>query len=56
MAKAHLVKKDTPQPMNDLCEETYGMGLYHTTSTNTVKPYVCTVSMAGTVVTIEIDA
>ena len=37
MTKAHLVKKDISQPMNDLCEETYTTGLYHTTSTNTVK-------------------
>ena len=31
------------------------MGLYHTASTNTVKPYVCTVNMGGTCVTMEID-
>ena len=31
------------------------MGLYHTTSTNTVRPCVCTVSTTGTDVTMEID-
>ena len=42
------------EQMNDLCEETYAMGLYHI-STNTVKPYVCTVSMAGIDIAMEVE-
>ena len=48
---AHLIENGS----NDLCEDTYTLSLHHTTGTPTVKPYVCTVSMAGKVVVLEID-
>ena len=40
---------------NDLCEDAYTLSLHHTTGNHTVKPYECTVSMAGKVVCLEID-
>ena len=49
--EAHFIENDS----NDLCEDTYTLSLHHTTGTPTVKPYVCTVSMAGKVVVVEID-
>ena len=38
-----------------MCEDTYTLSLHHTTGNRTVKPYECTVSMAGKVVCLEID-
>ena len=49
--EAHFIENDS----NDLCEDTYALSLHHTTGNPTVKPYVCTVSMAGKVVVLEID-
>ena len=49
--EAHLIENDS----NDLCEDTYTLSLHHTTGTATVKPYVCTVSMAGKVLVLVID-
>lgn len=54
-AKTHLVEKDTSHPVNELCEETYTMSLYYTSSANTINICVCTASMAGTEVTMEFD-
>ena len=48
--EAHVIENDS----NDLCEDTYTLSLHHTTGIPTVKPYVCTVSMAGKVVVLEI--
>ena len=53
MVKAHLVEKDTSQPMNDLCEETYAMGLLFIAQNKHL--HTKTVSLAGTSVTMEID-
>ena len=50
MVKAHVVEKHTSQPMNDLCEETYAMGLY---MSHNKHLHSKTLSLAGTSVTID---
>ena len=49
---AHFIENGST---NDLCEDTYTLSLHHTTGNHIVKPYECTVSMAGKVVCLEID-
>ena len=50
--EAHFIENDST---NDLCEGAYTLSLHHATGTHTVKPYECTVTMAGKVVCLEID-
>lgn len=55
MAKANYMEGVASSVTDDLCEETYALSLYHTSGTNLVKPYVCTMTLEGTGVTLEID-
>ena len=54
--QAHLVENDTHSQSSDtLCEDTYTLGLYHTSATHSIPPYMCNVQIDGSELSLEID-
>ena len=54
--QTHLVENDTHSQSSDkLCEDTYTLGLYHTSATHTIPPYICNVQIEGSDMVLEID-
>ena len=52
----HLVENDTHSQSSDtLCDDTYTLGLYHTSATHTIPPYICNVQIEGSNMVLEID-
>ena len=54
--QTHLVEHDThSQSSEQLCDDTYTLGLYHTSATHTIPPYICNVQIEGSDMVLEID-
>ena len=54
--QTHLVENDTHSQSSDtLCEDTYTLGLYHTSATYSIPPYMCNVQIDGSELSLEID-
>ena len=54
--QTHLVENDTHSQSSDkLCDDTYTLGLYHTSATHTIPPYICNVQIEGSDMVLEID-
>ena len=54
--QTHLFENDTHSQSSDtLCEDTYTLGLYHTSATHSIPPYMCNVQVDGSELSLEID-
>ena len=54
--QTHLVENDTHSQSSDkLCDDTYTRGLYHTSATHTIPPFICNVQIEGSDMVLEID-